>query len=567
MEDERLEDTEKDLALTVGDIEEVKERLQNMEFNNEEEDQEMIEESDEEVDESEEKKEEEEVVEEKEEEVKEEEPVEKKEEKEEVSKDFVIDDGKKSNKIIIILSCVTVLLLITVILLLALPKGNNKNNNKGSGNSESSSGTPITDDEKPTISKIDIAEGDSYFINDNYLYVVFKEKGYITNLDGKTYFQDDSLSCSVDTIGRSQLLCMEKDSDQVKYSIKKVDENGEVKTVVEEDKYSSPDRVLKDQNRRLIGIYSENKNELNFYILTNEGSNKITLKDTYLVSNTIYDGRYAIVSKDKSHKSIGLFDVVDNKELIPTKYQEINYLHDNIFAVKENDKYGILDSNGSVKLGHKYNTVYYANGLYFVGTNEVFNLYDSNFKEVKSSLPYGIIEVEKFGDKVIVHSNRSNEAYVGVDKNGKVTKFDFSTYKVYEDTLITVKDNTITLYDKDFHKTKDFTYEKMNEIDFTTGAIYLDNYLVFNGRKLFDIEQGTYLYNANNLSRSYQSYFVNVDIHDTQGDATVSLEDKPIGTLKDIDMNAFINADNNGIKVTNQYFIFHVGNKTLIIKK
>ena len=73
---------------------------------------------------------------------------------------------------------------------------------------------------------------------------------------------------------------------------------------------------------------------MNFYILTNEGSNKITLKDTYLVSNTIYDGRYAIVSKDKSHKSIGLFDVVDNKELVPTKYQEINYLHDNIFAVK-----------------------------------------------------------------------------------------------------------------------------------------------------------------------------------------------------------------------------------------
>ena len=30
MEDERLEDTEKDLALTVGDIEEVKERLSHL---------------------------------------------------------------------------------------------------------------------------------------------------------------------------------------------------------------------------------------------------------------------------------------------------------------------------------------------------------------------------------------------------------------------------------------------------------------------------------------------------------------------------------------------------------
>ena len=95
----------------------------------------------------------------------------------------------------------------------------------------------------------------------------------------------------------------------------------------------------------------------------------------------------------------------------------------------------------------------------------------------------------------------------------------------------------------------------------------MDNYLVFNGRKLFDIGQGTYLYNASNLSRSYQSYYVDVAIHDTLGNATVSLDDKPIGTLEGIDMNAFINADNNGIKVTNQYFIFHVGNKTLIVKK
>lgn len=561
MEDERLEDTEKDLALTVGDIEEVKERLEQMEFNNEEEDQEVIEESDEEEDE------EEEVVEGKKE-VEEEPAEEKKEEKKEIAKDFVADDEKKSNKIIIILGCVIALLLLIVIILLVLPKGNGKNNNsKGSGSSESSSGTPITDDEKPTVSKIDIAKGDSYFINDNYLYVVINNKGYITNLDGKTYFQDDSLSCSVDTIGSSQLLCGDKNSDQVKYSIKKVDDNGVVKTVVEEDKYASPDRVLMDNKRRLVGIYSNDKNELFFYILTNEGSNKITLKDTYLVSNTIYGGRYAIVSNDKSHKSIGVFDVIDNKELIPFKYQEVQYLHDNIFAVKENDKYGILDSNASVKLGFKYSNVYYSNGLYFVGSNDSYSLYDNNFKEIKSSLLYGIIEVEKFGDKVIVHSSKSSEPYIGVDKNGKITKFDFSTYKVYEDTLITVKENTITLYDKDFNKTKEFNYEKMNEIDFTTGAIYLDNYLVFNGRKLFDIGQGTYLYNASNLSRSYQNYYVDVAIHDTLGNATVSLDDKPIGTLEGIDMNAFINADNNGIKVTNQYFIFHVGNKTLIVKK
>lgn len=569
MEDERLEDTEKDLELTVADMQEVKERLESMEFNNEEEDQEMIDESDEIAENDEDDEEEVEEIEDKDK-VVEEKKEEKEEEKEEKKStdDFLIDDDKKSNKIIIILGCVIALLLIIVIILLILPKngGDNTNNNKRSGSSESNSGTPITDDEKPTISKVDIAEGDSYFINDNYLYVIFKDKGYITDLDGKPYYQDDSLSCSVDTIGSSQLLCMEKESDQVKYSIKKVGNNGEMKTVVEEDNFSSPDRVLVDQRHRLIGIYSEDKNGLNFYILTDEGSNKITLKDTYLVSNTIYNGRYAIISKDKNHDSVGLFDVVDNKELISSKYQEIGYLHDDIFAVKDNDKYGILDANGSIKLSHRYHRVFYSNGLYFVGINDNYDLYDKSFKQIKSSLLNGIIEVDGFDNKVVVHTTKTNDPYVVVDKDGKTNKFDFSTYKIYKSTLITVKGNTITLYDKDLKKTVDFVYEKMNEIDFTTGAIYLDNYLVFNGRKLFDIEQGKYLYNANSLTRAYQNYYVSVDIHDNLGDANVFLDDKAIGTLKNIDMNAFINADNNGIKITNNHFILHVGNKTLIIK-
>ena len=45
------------------------------------------------------------------------------------------------------------------------------------------------------------------------------------------------------------------------------------------------------------------------------------------------------------------------------------------------------------------------------------------------------------------------------------------------------------------------------------------------------------------------------------------LDDNKIGSIEDVDISKFLKADNNGIQVSNDYFIFHVGNKTLILKR
>ena len=71
----------------------------------------------------------------------------------------------------------------------------------------------------------------------------------------------------------------------------------------------------------------------------------------------------------------------------------------------------------------------------------------------------------------------------------------------------------------------------------------------------------------NNLSRSYQGYYVDLKFQNGFGTAEVFLDDNKIGSIEDVDISKFLKADNNGIQVSNDYFIFHVGNKTLILKR
>ena len=73
---------------------------------------------------------------------------------------------------------------------------------------------------------------------------------------------------------------------------------------------------------------------------------------------------------------------------------------------------------------------------------------------------------------------------------------------------------------------------------------------------------------VNTLNRSYKGYTVTItvdgNVHNCN--AVVKLEETEIGSIQNIDLLAFLKADNNGIKVTNNYFILSVGERNLIIK-
>ena len=553
------------------ELDKIREKLENVEFNNEDEDQEIMEDEDNydiKINSNSKKQD---------------------EETEELDIDEESSMEKKTvNKTTVIL-CFIIVILVIIIVFLLVPKIMGKESIIPSNNSSEEN---YDDEGKPTTTVIDITKGKSSFINDNHLFVNYKEVGYITNLDGKVLYQDDDKVCSM--MKDSFFMCERNDDSKTKYVIKKIDESGNITNVSEEVNFDSDGRVLYSGSK-LVGYYSENDNGTHLSFIDNNSIREIDMSDVYLLQSNdtnerkIYGGRYAIVSNKRNNNisdgkkySYGIYDILDNKSIIKPKYETMVYLTDELFVAVEDGKSGIVDSNDSVKLDFKYDVILYSNGLFFVGKGDTLHVLNKSYKEIGNTIKisslkqydyyenHKILEAKACGDKVILLKNSSrsgNNQYVVVDQEGNFTDYDFQLYEILKKHVITLKNKSLVLYDTSFNKIQEFQIPDSIQIDLDTAVIYVGDNLVFNGCYVFDINSGNYLYKMNNLSRSYQGYYVDLKFQNGFGTAEVFLDDNKIGSIEDVDISKFLKADNNGIQVSNDYFIFHVGNKTLILKR
>ena len=553
------------------ELDKIREKLENVEFNNEDEDQEIMEDEDNydiKINSNSKKQD---------------------EETEELDIDEESSMEKKTvNKTTIVL-CFIIVILVIIIVFLLVPKIMGKESIIPSNNSSEEN---YDDEGKPTTTVIDITKGKSSFINDNHLFVNYKEVGYITNLDGKVLYQDDDKVCSM--MKDSFFMCERNDDSKTKYVIKKIDESGNITNVSEEVNFDSDGRVLYSGSK-LVGYYSENDNGTHLSFIDNNSIREIDMSDVYLLQSNdtnerkIYGGRYAIVSNKRNNNisdgkkySYGIYDILDNKSIIKPKYETMVYLTDELFVAVEDGKSGIVDSNDSVKLDFKYDVILYSNGLFFVGKGDTLHVLNKSYKEIGNTIKisslkqydyyenHKILEAKACGDKVILLKNSSrsgNNQYVVVDQEGNFTDYDFQLYEILKKHVITLKNKSLVLYDTSFNKIQEFQIPDSIQIDLDTAVIYVGDNLVFNGCYVFDINSGNYLYKMNNLSRSYQGYYVDLKFQNGFGTAEVFLDDNKIGSIEDVDISKFLKADNNGIQVSNDYFIFHVGNKTLILKR
>ena len=553
------------------ELDKIREKLENVEFNNEDEDQEIMEDEDNydiKINANSKKQDEE---------------IEVLDIDEESSK-----EKKTVNKTTIVL-CFIIVILAIIIVFLLVPKIMGKESIIPSNNSSEEN---YDDEGKPTTTVIDITKGKSSFINDNHLFVNYKEVGYITNLDGKVLYQDDDKVCSM--MKDSFFMCERNDDSKTKYVIKKIDESGNITNVSEEVNFDSDGRVLYSGSK-LVGYYSENDNGTHLSFIDNNSIKEIDMSDVYLLQSNdtnerkIYGGRYAIVSNKRNNNisdgkkySYGIYDILDNKSIIKPKYETMVYLTDELFVAVENGKSGIVDSNDSVKLDFKYDVILYSNGLFFVGKGDTLHVLNKSYKEIGNTIKisslkqydyyenHKILEAKACGDKVIFLKNSSRSGdnqYVVVDQEGNFTDYDFQLYEILKKHVITLKNKSLVLYDTSFNKIQEFQIPDSIQIDLDTAVIYVGDNLVFNGCYVFDINSGNYLYKMNSLSRSYQGYYVDLKFQNGFGTAEVFLDDNKIGSIEDVDISKFLKADNNGIQVSNDYFIFHVGNKTLILKR
>ncbi len=509
------------------DLDEIIDNLENAEFNNEEEDMNIIEEE---------------------------------EEKKPI---------KNNNKLLIGCFIIIGILLLIIILFIC---GVFKSGGSESKEPKPGKETPIEVNDK--TEKLTIADYSSSILNDNYVLLTDGTNSYITDYDGNVVYQLEGTD-EVHHFGKVNYLANIKDG---KIVIRRIDKDMFVDVLVEsKDNFSS---YLFDDNNTLIGIYKNNGNSYDLYLIENNSTREIQLKNKVLNPEDmiIYAGRYVTVIEDTKY---GVYDIKDNKYTIPASYEYIKYLNGDRFVALKNNKLGLIDKNNNVLLEFKYDAIDYSNGLYFAGNGDTLNVLNNNLVEFNDKIMVGNLQkytirytpgyvapfrLMNYKDYVIVFNN--NKISI-VNKEGKITELDYSYAKVLYNYLVLNKDGSkiVALYDSKLNKVQEFDGKTEASYLVDSASIYLDtNFLLDN--KLYDMKTGSYKFAVNTLNRSYKGYTVTItvdsNIHNCN--AIVKLEETEIGSIQNIDLLAFLKADNNGIKVTNNYFILSVGERNLIIK-
>lgn len=511
------------------ELENVKKNLKNVEFNNEDEDNEIIKE-------------------------------------ENNNKE---PKGKKDNsKLIIIACCVVIAVLLLIIVLFMTGIFNKDTDSESAKEPDSENVTSIDPDESEINEQLEISKLSSYFLTNNYFFVADGTSKYITDLEGKVVLKLNDNSTFIK--GKTNyILSKTTNGNSTNYTIKKVDED-RVIDVIKED-VTGKNGLIYDENDNLLGVYEVNNNNSTFYLIDNHVSKQINFTNQTINPSRsdegiiLYNGRYGIVSKNSLY---GLYDMKDNKSLIEPKYQGLNNLHDDIFSASKDGKVGIINKNDKTLLDFDFDSIDYSNGLYFVGENGTFKIYDSNFKETEKTIELDLEHNLTAFKNVVVAKKNMNNSYAIIDKTGKVTDYDFNKFVIYGNYLITSKNNNsvITLYDSNIKKVQEFN-TKRNDNNLATAAIYINNNFMINGRQLYDMKTGQFKFEVNTLSRSYQSYMVYLTINNNKANISIKLEDTEIGTIDNVDLVGFLQAENNGISVTKDYFILSVNDKNLLIKK
>ena len=555
------------------DFEELKKRIENAEFNNYEEDERMTRERYQEI----------------------------KKKKEEIPSSYGSD--KKKNYIIgILCACVIILLIIVFIFLLSGNKkdDDNTSNNTNSSNSQKENkeqeekGKDNTEKDDNTIDDKDYDYSIAKVFFNKYVLVPANDdkEEVITDLDGNILLKTSTYWKVFEGPENSIYIVDLNYSKDGNYMIKRIKDN----LVHEVFKEKADGLLIGNEKGNLIGIYKkETKNDI-YYIFNGNDYDTVTLESygAFESNNSakenkfIYNGRYVITyeaSNSEDFNNYGIYDLKTKKQIINGSYDQIEYLHDNIFVAIKDKKTGIINTDNKVLLDLKNELVSYSNGLYFVGNNNKLQVFDKDLKDLNveidvpnlSKFTYspccGAInpfDLEAYKDYVIVRIGYlpgATSDYIAVDKKGNKTNLGkgymgiINEYLVMsndEDTYINMYDSSLTVKHKIDVSEKAIKLDKLN--------IFLNNSLVINRNKLYNLTTNTNKGTTSWYRRTAQEFDVRIDFEGEKGTITVSSNDEVIQKLEDVSVNEFLKADNNGITVTKNYFIYNAGG-VIIIKR
>ena len=536
------------------DLEDLKERLENAEFNNYEEDLKVT---------NEEKKD----------------PVNKKD------NDFFEEKDKKKNMIIYALVALVIILLIIVLFFLLSGKNDNNNstdNSSSNSNSNSSENNSNNNNETPKKIKeedYNYSNGSVYY--NRYVYVESKdkEKAVITDLEGNI-ITEVSNSKIYEGPENSIYLVNQNYKNDGNFDIKRIKDN----IVHNIFKENATGLLIGKEKNNLLGVYKQNKDDETIYLFNGNEYSTINLDNYFDISNKsndrenkyIYNNKYIItfdkISQEK-YEDYGIYDIKAQKQVLKGTYEDIDYLHDDIFSAEKNNKSGIIDVNNKTLLNFNYDSIAYANGLYFVSSKDKISIYDANYNTLNKEILLqnsNQFELITFKDYVIVRNgNLPNEIsdYIAVDKLGNTIPLGKGYIGFLGNYLVksSADDTFIYMYDGALNQAHKINVGE-KAINLNNINLFLNNTLVINNKNLYNLENDSSKGTTNWYRRVSEEFDVRIDFKGDKGKVTVKSNEIVLKELDDVSVDAFLKADNNGIKITKDYFIYNADG-VIIIKR
>lgn len=217
----------------------------------------------------------------------------------------------------------------------------------------------------------------------------------------------------------------------------------------------------------------------NLYVKDREGNiqvydanGKLTNIGTNVAKLSAADGKYFIVITSEENMTTYTIENKEEKQLIETKYNYIEYLYDNYFIVSDGEgKLGIIDDKGNQKLETKYNSIQAIKDTKIIQTS----ISSENLTEIYSPKIEKIVEIEN----AIIEKKEgfikvyNQEKRVYIDENAKIV----SSKEIYKNnTMFAInKDGKWGFEDKDGKIVVDCKYDIVTEFnEFGFAGINLD---------------------------------------------------------------------------------------------
>lgn len=506
-------------------------------------------------------------------------PIEDNEVMNEENNNYKNEMNQKKRKTIFIIIGVIVLLIIAVLFFVFSGKSSNNEENSSDNNGNNNENNNQENNGVIPYSGVDTIFGE---------YIYNSSNGVIKDLDGKEIARADSGFNLVK--GQNTLY-------EVKFSDKNVKvkafESGKFNEILDAnfDKSDNKGLVVNTKNS-VVGVYFDTDYSSILYIFGNSGAKRIDLKDKFIYTHAlgadedkyVYDDNIIVTINEEN--LYGLYDINKDKEVVSPSYKVLHYMGSKKYVAVKDDKAGIIDKNGKVLLDFKYMFIEKDGNYYLAGKDNKLIVLDSNYKEIGAELE--IINLDKyeyvlccmnknpftaynFNNNLIVQDGGYGPVdFYYLDKNNNFVELaKEANIELFDNYLLVLKDEIITVYDKNMKEVSKITLESD---EYFIKTVFLNSVVIFeklndsSNHKFYNINTGEELKTISTFRRTYSGYEVKFIVEkDNKGTLIISKDEEELGKLLDASFDAYITAPNNGITITEDKIIYNANNGDILV--